>query len=197
MGAPTQPVRGACLEPRGLWEGRVIPQHVPVPAMSLSQPQLCVLTLAVLLIRPVPTIVLLVALPALGDAVPVPTLELVVPGAVRGLCWVFWQGEESPVSHRVTSQPSAQRRGGSTSGWPRQHHPEQHKHVPFSSSLAFPILSALPLLPPLLCPCSSWPDTSPDLRTRAESTRAWQKWRSKPCSSEMRLQLPCLAGYSS
>lgn len=49
----------------------------------------CALTLAVLLIGPVPAVVLLVALPAVGDAVPIPTLELVVPGAVGGLCWVF------------------------------------------------------------------------------------------------------------
>lgn len=171
--------------------GQSDPSACPSPHPALSQP---VLTLAVLLIRPIPTVVLLVALPAVGDAVPVPTLELVVPGAVWGFCWVFWQGEQSPVSHRVTS---AQLRAGSTPGWPREHHPEQHKHIPFSSSPAFPSLPALILLSPLLCLCSSWPDTTPDLRTRAESTRAWQKWRSKPCNSEMRLQLPRLAGYNS
>lgn len=49
----------------------------------------CALTLAVLLIGPVSAVILLVALPPVGDAVPVPALELVVPGAVRGLCWVF------------------------------------------------------------------------------------------------------------
>lgn len=78
--------------------GRQSSHSACATAMSMSQP---VLTLAVLLIRPVPTVVLLVALPPVGDAVPVPTLELVVPRAVRGFCWVFWQGEESPVSHRV------------------------------------------------------------------------------------------------
>lgn len=113
-------------------------------SQSLSEAQQCVLTLAVPLIRPVPAVVLLVALPAVGDAVPVPTLELVVPGAVRGFCWVFWQGEESPVSHRVTSAAlsTAQR-------WEhlREHHPEQHKHISSSSSPAFPFLPALTLLP--------------------------------------------------
>lgn len=191
MKVPTQPIHGAFLGPQALWEGRVILQHVPVPILSLSQPQQGLLTLAVLLIRPVPAVVLLVALPAVGDAVPVPTLELVVPGAVRGFCWVFWQGEENPLSHRVTS---AQLRAGSTSGWPREHHPEQHKHIPFFSSPAFPSLT---LWPPLLCLCSLWPDITPGLRTRVEYTRAWQKRRNKPCNSEMRLQLPRLAGYSS
>lgn len=59
----------------------------PLYAEHHGAPQ--VLTLALLLIRPVPAVVLLVALPPVGDAVAVPALELVVPGAVRGLCRVF------------------------------------------------------------------------------------------------------------
>lgn len=158
--------------------GRQSSHSACATAMSMSQP---VLTLAVLLIRPVPTVVLLVALPPVGDAVPVPTLELVVPRAVRGFCWVFWQGEESPVSHRV----------GAPQAGP--------DNTTLSSTGTFLSLQppSLTLLPPLLCLCSSWSDTTPDLRTRAESIRAWQKWKSNPCNSEMRLQLPRLAGYSS
>ena len=48
------------------------------------------LTSAVLLVRPVPAVVLPVAFPPVGDAVPVLTLELEVAGAGGGLGGVFW-----------------------------------------------------------------------------------------------------------
>lgn len=69
---------------------RAVLQHAAAqPRLGLPRAESCALTLAVLLVRPVPAVVLLVALPPVGDAVPIPTLELVVPGAVRGLCRVF------------------------------------------------------------------------------------------------------------
>ena len=48
------------------------------------------LTSAVLLVRPVPTVVLPVTFPPVGDAVPVLALELEVAGAGGGLRGVFW-----------------------------------------------------------------------------------------------------------
>lgn len=63
--------------------------HSPVSARAPVSRVLRALTLTVLLIGPVPAVILLIALPPVGDAVPIATLELVVPGAVRGLCWVF------------------------------------------------------------------------------------------------------------
>lgn len=48
------------------------------------------LTSAVLLVRPVPAVVLPVAFPPVGDAVPVLALELEVAGAGGGLGGVFW-----------------------------------------------------------------------------------------------------------
>lgn len=56
------------------------------------------LTCTVLLIRPVPAVVLPVAFPPVGDAVPILARELEVAGAVGGLRGVFW-GVNRMVSH--------------------------------------------------------------------------------------------------
>ena len=106
MRVHTQPIHRGFPGPQGLVQAvpsspagrqlmlRVVLQHAaaqPRPGLPRAEQSRapCALTLAVLLVRPVPAVVLLIALPPVGDAVPVPALELVVPGAVRGLCRVF------------------------------------------------------------------------------------------------------------
>lgn len=79
MRACTQPICGGFLEPQS-W-CRMLGCSLGAASGTL--------TLALLLIRPVPAVVLSITLPLVGDAVPIPTLELVIPGAGGGICWVF------------------------------------------------------------------------------------------------------------
>ena len=74
------------------------PKSLPKPAVEETDEFYVVwaagpsptLTSTVLLVRPVPAVVLPVAFPPVGDAVPVLALELEVAGAAGGLGGVFW-----------------------------------------------------------------------------------------------------------
>lgn len=64
-----------------------------VSGLGLTQSPTLALTSTILLIRPVPTVVLSVTFPPVGDAVAILTAELKVAGTVWGFGGVFYRGQ--------------------------------------------------------------------------------------------------------
>lgn len=108
---------------------RINPQsHCPGQACSVlaAGPAPGPLTSTILLIRPVPTVILPVALPPIGDAVAILTRELEVAGAVWDFRGVFWGDQTHHQSFAL--------------------HQGEHK-APYTRSVPTPEISGSPHIP--------------------------------------------------